>query len=163
MGQAISRPIDRGPIVGQSLEKTATRYNDGSRAARRGSIDSSGAFFMAKARVAVLKTKPETVLEDTGRTMELADVKRHLAAGATTILKDNISWHFPFPGANTTPWQMEGTILALQKAGFPDISAVQNKTVVTNAFKGEDLNNYVPLFKKYKIPVLYNFKDEDMT
>jgi hypothetical protein len=40
---------------------------------------------------------------------------------------------------------------------------VQNKTVVTNAFKGEDLNKYVPLFKKYKIPVLFNFKDEDMT
>jgi hypothetical protein len=34
--------------------------------------------------------------------------------------------------------------------------------VVTNAFKGEDLNNYVPLFKKYNIPVLYNFRDEDM-
>jgi len=27
-----------------------------------------------------------------------------------------------------------------------DITCVQNKTVVTNAFKGEDLNHYVPLF-----------------
>ena len=33
---------------------------------------------------------------------------------------------------------------------------------MTNAFKGEDLNNYVPLFKKYAIPVLYNFKESDM-
>jgi hypothetical protein len=57
---------------------------------------------------------------------------------------------------------MEGTIVALKRAGFADISCVQNKTVVTNAFKGEDLNNYVPLFRKYRIPVLYNFKDEDM-
>src|SRR5439155_603065 len=32
----------------------------------------------------------------------------------------------------------------------------------TNAFKGEDLNHYVPIFKKYHVPVLYNFKDEDM-
>jgi hypothetical protein len=39
---------------------------------------------------------------------------------------------------------------------------VQNKTVVTNAFKGEDLNHYVPIFQAYGIPVLYNFKDEDM-
>ena len=31
-----------------------------------------------------------------------------LTRGATTILKDNISWHFPFPAANTTPWQLEG-------------------------------------------------------
>ena len=40
---------------------------------------------------------------------------------------------------------------------------VQNKTVVTDAFKGEDLNGYVPIFKKYDIPVRYNFKPEDMT
>ncbi len=39
---------------------------------------------------------------------------------------------------------------------------MQNKTVVTNAFKGEDLNHYVPLFRKYDVPVLYNFKDSDM-
>lgn len=117
---------------------------------------------MAKAKVAVLKVSPKTVLKDTVRLCELAGIDKVLDKSATTILKDNISWHFPFPGANTTPWQMEGSILALQKNGFRDISAVQNKTVVTNAFKGEDLNNYVPLFKKYKIPVLYNFKDEDM-
>ncbi len=86
-----------------------------------------------------------------------------LAAGKTTILKDNISWHFPFPAANTTPWQLEGTIQALARRGFTDQVCVQNKTVVTNAFKGEDLNHYVPIFKRYEIPVLYNFKDEDMT
>ena len=117
---------------------------------------------MAKSKVAVLKVKPETILQDTERLCELAGMKQALEKGRTTILKDNISWHYPFPGANTTPWQMEGTILALRNAGYPDISCVQNKTVVTNAFKGEDLNNYVPLFRKYDIPVLYNFKPEDM-
>src|SRR6188768_2738828 len=117
---------------------------------------------MSKAKVSVLKVKPATILDDIERLTELADMKEALAKGATTILKDNISWHYPFPAANTTPWQMEGTVLALKKAGFSDISCVQNKTVVTNAFKGEDLNNYVPIFKKYDIPVLYNFKPEDM-
>src|SRR6058998_4463071 len=118
---------------------------------------------MAKARVAVLKTDPENVLTDVGRTMELAEVKRHLQPGAATILKDNISWHFPFPGANTTPWQLEGSILALQARGYADQVCVQNKTVVTDAFKGEDLNGYLPIFKRYDIPVRYNFKPEDMT
>jgi uncharacterized protein (DUF362 family) len=112
--------------------------------------------------VAVLKTRPDSVLQDVERLMELADVRTAMDPSATTILKDNISWHFPFPGANTTPWQLEGTILGLQKAGFNDISCVQNKTVVTNAFKGEDLNHYVPIFKKYDIPVLYNFREADM-
>ena len=98
---------------------------------------------MAKARVAVLKTKPESVLEDVGRTMEMADVRRHLAPGATTILKDNISWHFPFPGANTTPWQLEGTILKLRADGYTDQVCVQNNTVVTDPKKGERLNRYL--------------------
>jgi len=117
---------------------------------------------MAKSKVAVIKTKPETILQDIDRLMQLAGVEGALKKGAATILKDNISWHFPFPAANTTPWQMEGTILALKNAGFTDQVCVQNKTVVTNAFKGEDLNNYVPIFKKYEIPVKYNFRESDM-
>jgi hypothetical protein len=40
---------------------------------------------------------------------------------------------------------------------------VQNQTVVTNAFKGEDLNGYVPTFRPHNIPVRYNFCKEGMT
>src|SRR4051812_12276999 len=116
-----------------------------------------------KAKVSVLRVSPDTILQDIDRTIELAGVSQALAAGTTTILKDNISWHFPFPGANTTPWQLEGTIRSLQARGYRDLVCVQNKTVVTDAFKGEDLNGYVPVFKKYNIPVRYNFKPEDMT
>jgi uncharacterized protein (DUF362 family) len=115
-----------------------------------------------RARVAVLKVTPTTILDDIQRLTDLAGMKDALDPGATTILKDNISWHFPFPAANTTPWQLEGTILALRRNGFRDVSCVQNKTVVTNAFKGEDLNHYVPIFHAHKVPVLYNFKPEDM-
>jgi uncharacterized protein (DUF362 family) len=115
-----------------------------------------------KSKVAVLKTKPATVLQDIERLMSLAGFKEVLAPGTTTILKDNISWHFPFPGANTTPWQIEGVTRALRGAGYADLVCMQNKTVVTNAFKGEDLNHYRPIFKQYGIPALYNFKKEDM-
>ncbi len=115
-----------------------------------------------KSRVSVLRVTPDSILGDIDRLIDLAGVSQALARGSTTILKDNISWHFPFPGANTTPWQLEGTIQALARQGFADQVCVQNKTVVTNAFKGEDLNHYVPIFKRYRVPVLYNFKDEDM-
>jgi uncharacterized protein (DUF362 family) len=116
-----------------------------------------------RAKVAVLRTRPETVSEDYQRLCDLAGMADALDANATTILKDNISWHYPMPAANTTPWQLEASILALRKAGFEDLVCVQNKTVVVSAFKGEDLNGYVPIFQHYGIPVLYNFKDEDMT
>lgn len=115
-----------------------------------------------RARVAVLKTTPESVLEDYDRLLALAEVERYLPQADTVILKDNISWHYPFPSANTTPWQLEGTILALQRRGYSNQVCVQNRTVVTNAFKGEDLNNYVPVFRRYNIPVLYNFRDSDI-
>ncbi|HEX3054030.1 MAG TPA: DUF362 domain-containing protein [Aggregatilineaceae bacterium] len=114
-------------------------------------------------KVAVLRTQPDTVLDDYQRLFDCAGGAEILQSGTPTILKDNITWHFPMPGANTTPWQLEGTILALRHAGFDDLVCVQNQTVVTNAFKGEDLNGYVPIFKRHNIPVRYNFRSDDMT
>ncbi len=118
---------------------------------------------MTRSKVAVLKVRPDQILEDIDRLYDLADAKKALKPGVQTILKDNISWHFPFPGANTTPWQLEGTVRSLRARGYSDLVCVQNKTVVTDAFKGEDLNGYVPIFKRYDVPVRYNFKPEDMT
>ncbi|MBN1146562.1 MAG: DUF362 domain-containing protein [Anaerolineales bacterium] len=115
-----------------------------------------------KSKVAVLYTQPESVLQDYQRLFDLAGGAQALQPGVTTILKDNITWHFPMPGVNTTPWQLEGSILALRQAGFDDLVCVQNQTVVTNAFKGEDLNGYLPIFRGHDIPVLYNFRGEDM-
>ncbi len=112
--------------------------------------------------VAVKETRPETILDDIRDAMADAEFTNHLDPSKTVILKDNISWHFPFLGANTTPWQLEGVILALKDAGYDDIVCVQNDTVVTDAFKGERLNKYVKIFEKYKIPVLYNFREEDI-
>jgi Domain of unknown function (DUF362) len=116
-----------------------------------------------RSKVAVIKTTPESILEDYVRLFDLAEVDKTLDKNATTILKDNISWHYPFPGANSTPWQLEGTILGLRKHGYEDLTCVQNKTVVIDTFKGEDLNHYLPIFKHYDVPVLYNFEDDDMT
>ncbi|HLA40615.1 MAG TPA: DUF362 domain-containing protein [Candidatus Glassbacteria bacterium] len=118
---------------------------------------------MARAKVAVLKTTPERVVEDYLRLAELAGLAEALDRSAPTIIKDNISWHFPFPGANTTPWQLEGSVLALQAGGFTDLAVVQNDTVVTNAFKGERLNRFTGIFEKYSLPVLYNFRKSDIT
>lgn len=118
---------------------------------------------MAKPKVAVLRTTPETVLDDYQRLCEFAGMKEALDPSATTILKDNISWHLLYPGANTTPWQLEGTILALRGAGFADLVDVHNKTVVTIADLGDRYNKFAPVLAKYSVPKKYNFKPEDMT
>ena len=118
---------------------------------------------MTKSKVAVLRTKPETVLDDYRRLSELAGIREALDPSATTILKDNISWHLMYPGSNTTPWQLEGTILGLRDAGFDDLVDVHNKTVVTIADLGDKYNKFGPVLEKYGIPKKYNFKPEDMT
>ncbi len=115
---------------------------------------------MNKPKVAVVKTSPQTVLDDYRNILRLAEVEDFLPKDKVTILKDNISWHYPFPGANTTPWQLEGTILGLKELGFGKLVAVENDTVVTDTFKGDRLNRYDGIFKKYNIEVKFNFSDD---
>src|SRR5207244_10241127 len=130
----------RLPLHGPALDRAAVRRAGSCRS--RAAAGPSG--FM-KSTVAVVRVTPHNILSDIDRVVELGGMSSALAPGKTTILKDNISWHFPFPGANTTPWQLEGAIQALARRGYTAQLCVQNKTVVTNAFKGEDLNHYVPI------------------
>jgi len=117
---------------------------------------------MTRPKVAVIKSKPETVFADIQRLCELAELPKHLDPARPVILKDNISWHFPFLSANTTPWQLEGVIRVLQEYGYKDIVAVHNNTVVTNPYKGGRLNKLTPIYEKYRIPELYNFRTDQI-
>lgn len=113
-------------------------------------------------RVAVLKTSPRTVIDDYKRLLELAEFEKHIPKDKTVILKDNISWHFMFPGANTTPWQLESVIQYLQDNGYKDISAVHNRTVVINPDKGQRLNRLDKIYRKYGVKELANYDPNDM-
>jgi uncharacterized protein (DUF362 family) len=115
-----------------------------------------------RAKVAVIETRPETVVDDIDGLVEMADIKDALALDKTTILKDNISWHMPFLSANTTPWQLEGIIKALKRREYRDLVCVENRTVVTNPAKGQRLNHYTTILSENNIPVKSNFKPEHM-
>lgn len=115
-----------------------------------------------KSTVAIVRTTPETVIDDYARLLDLADYTQILDKNATTILKNNISWHLLYPSANSTPWQVEGVTKKLQTDGYNDLVVVENRTVVTKAKKGEHLNNFTPVHEKYGLPVKYNFNPGDM-
>ncbi len=115
-----------------------------------------------KSVVSILKTNPKNVIADYIKLGELAGIKQALPADKTTILKDNISWHLPFPGANTVPWQLEGTIKSLQSAGLKDLAAVHNNTVVTDPYLGGRLLKLKPIYEKYGIPERYNNDPNDL-
>jgi uncharacterized protein (DUF362 family) len=118
---------------------------------------------LKKPIVAVLRTTPCTVFDDLSKLLEMAGVRESLHAGATTILKDNISWHYPLLSANTTPWQLEGTIRALRASGFKELVAAHNNTVVTDPVRGGHLNKLTPIYRRYGITEKYNFLPQDMT
>ena len=65
-------------------------------------------------KVAIVRTTPETVLDDYARLMTLAGYQEALPKGKRTLLKINISWQTWYPACSTTPWQLEGVIRVLQ-------------------------------------------------
>ncbi len=110
-----------------------------------------------RARVAVIKTRPESVLDDVARMMRGLDYNRALPAGRRTILKDNISWHLPYLSANTTPWQLEGVVRTLREDGYQDLMGLHNQTVVTDAQRGDKLNKFAGVYERYGVPTVNNF------
>ncbi len=118
---------------------------------------------MTRSIVAAVRTKPDTALDDVERLMDAAQYREALFPSAQTILKDNISWHYFFPAANTTPWQLEGVIRTLQNNGYTDLVAVHNRTVVTRAEKGGRENRLDPVYHHYGIPEVFNYLPKDVT
>lgn len=103
--------------------------------------------------VAVLKTKPETILKDYQRLMQLAEYQKFIKKNKETILKLNLSWSLYFPSCSTEPWQLEGILKTMLKDGFSrdKILATENKTVVTDVYKGLKGNKWDKVLGKYKI------------
>jgi len=104
-----------------------------------------------KAKVVVLKTTPETVLDDYRRLMHLAEYEKFISKENDTLLKLNLSWTKYFPACSSQPWQVEGVIRTLLEDGFPreKLFPVENKTVVTDPHKGAANNKWLPVLKKY--------------
>ena len=48
--------------------------------------------FPGKGKVAILKTRPETILDDVGRVMQFAGYQEALPKDLDTVLRVNISW-----------------------------------------------------------------------
>ncbi len=111
-------------------------------------------------KVAVLKTSPETVLDDVQEVMRLANFEAALPKEIRTGLKINISWQTWYPGCSSTPWQIEGVIQALQGAGYQDIVGVHNDTVVVDTSVGEFNNKHRFVTDKYDIPCIYLYEED---
>ena len=106
--------------------------------------------------VAVVRTTPETVIDDVHRAMELAGAGNVLGAERDLLLKLNLSWTKYFPACSSQPWQLEGVVSDLLSRGYSkdQILPIENKTVVTNPRKGARNNLWMPVLDKYGLPFI---------
>ena len=90
------------------------------------------------ARVAVVRTRPERVLEDYGRVMDLAGYRDTIARDRDTLIKLNLSWTKYFPSCSSQPWQVDGVLGKMLADGYSRdrLFPLENKTVVTDPRKG---------------------------
>ncbi len=118
---------------------------------------------MSRSRVAILRTKPETVLRDYREVMNLAGYQDVIAKDVDTALKVNISWHFFFPGCSTTPWQLDGVISAMLADGYSRelIHACHNRTVVIDAHLGERENKQINVVEQHGLRNVHLYEGEE--
>lgn len=104
-----------------------------------------------KSQVAVLKTSPETILEDYRRLLYLVRYRDYFSTEEKILIKLNLSWTKYFPACSSQPWQLEGVVKTLLTDGYSPqrLFAVENKTVVTKPWEGARQNKWLGVLEKY--------------
>jgi uncharacterized protein (DUF362 family) len=116
--------------------------------------------YPGKGRVAVLKTSPDRVLDDVQQVMRLGGFEAALPKDRRTGLKINISWQTWYPACSSTPWQIEGAVLALRDAGYRDLVGVHNDTVVVDTRVGEFNNKHRFVTDTLGVPCIYLYEED---
>jgi uncharacterized protein (DUF362 family) len=92
--------------------------------------------------------------------MALAGFREALPRDKETILKVNLSWQTWYPACSTAPWQLEGVIRALRAAGYEELIAAHNDTVVVNAYVGERNNKHKYVTDVYDLRNVHLYEPE---
>ena len=103
------------------------------------------------ARVAVVRTRPDTVIADYARVMDLAGYRDTLSRERDTLIKLNLSWTKYFPSCSSQPWQVDGVVSKMLADGYSRnrLIPIENKTVVTNPREGCRNNRWEPVLQKH--------------
>ena len=73
--------------------------------------------------MAVVRTRPETVLADYARVMDLAGYRDTLSRDRDTLIKLNLSWTKYFPSCSSQPWQVDGVASKMLADGYDRAAA----------------------------------------
>ena len=105
-------------------------------------------------QVAVLRTRPESVIGDYGTLMRLVKYDQALPRDQELIVKLNLSWTKYFPACSSQPWQVDGVATTLLADGYDRarIFPVENRTVVTDPLRGARNNKWMPVLERHGLP-----------
>ena len=103
------------------------------------------------------------MLADYHELLNLAGYQDVIGRDTETALKINISWHFFFPAASTTPWQLDGVIRALERDGYDlaRVHACHNRTVVIDAHLGERENKQLDVVEAHGLRNIHLYEGEE--
>src|SRR6187401_1152807 len=103
------------------------------------------------ARVAVVRTRPQTVVADYARVMDLAGYRETLRRDGDTLIKLNLSWTKYFPACSSQPWQVDGVVSKMLADGYSRsrLIPIENKTVVTSPREGCRNNRWEPVLQRH--------------
>ena len=105
------------------------------------------------AKIFIIKTSSNTVLEDYKRLLHLINYQNYFSKDQQILIKLNLSWSKFFPACSTPPWQLEGILKTMVEDGYnsKNLFTAENRTVVTNIEKGLKGNKWNPIIKKYGV------------
>ena len=86
-----------------------------------------------KPQIFVVKTSPESILEDYEKLMHLANYQKFFPKVQKTIVKLNLSWSKFFPSCSSPPWQVEGVLKTMIEDGF--VKAAQGLTSIEEVLR----------------------------
>lgn len=116
-----------------------------------------------RSRISLVRTTPETVLDDYAKAMNMAGYRDAISPDIPTALKVNISWQHWYPACSSAPWQIDGVLKTLSDDGFAKsrIYAAHNRTVVVSARQGERANRHIDVVEKHGIENVHLYEDTD--
>jgi len=105
------------------------------------------------ARVAVVRTRPDRVLADYGRVMDLAGYRDTISRDRDTLIKLNLSWTKYFPSCSSQPWQVDGVLGKMLADGYARdrLFPLENKTVVTDPREGCRNNRWESVLQRHRL------------
>lgn len=116
---------------------------------------------MEKRSVVAVVSVKDSVQEAVREAMTLANYQKHLERGKPTSLKVNLGWDLFIPGSITSPWVLEGVILALRDWAGP-LYLVESDQVLENIEKAFEKCKLKDLCSRYGVQWINMSKAESV-